>query len=307
MKVGNHVTSARTLSLAIIALGYLGWQLGMFHNDRADLYVEVIDVATIGWIDQQVREKRPPFDTWNRTSPLEVPDSPFGVLRIGNLTNRTTGDGSTNSSPMRVSVVGGAGQFTTRAARFSNEDIGERAKVWNTVARELGTKLNGQIVERNAETVNDARQFLYQRQLTVPGIDIVTFNSEKATWIVSILCFLILVVVRNRINGIFQDASAGKEEPWLILDARLPMEKAIAAVWLAGIALSGWLANVGPILASIELERTGEIDPVSLGFATAAVLLLMSGSSWVGLKIVSDLLCLRKIRSEFSPVNQIPE
>ncbi len=152
MKVGNYVASARTLSLAIIALGYLGWQLGMFHNDRADLYAKVVDVATIGWIDQRVSAKQPPFDTWDQTSPLEVPVSPFGVLRIGNPTKRAIADRPANSSPMRVSVVGPAGQYTTRAARFSDDDIGKRDKAWPTVARELGTRLDGQIVEKNAKS-----------------------------------------------------------------------------------------------------------------------------------------------------------
>ena len=255
MKVGNHVSSARTLSLAIIALGYLGWQLGMFHNDRADLYAEVVDIATFGWIDQQVRAKRPPFDTWDRTSPIEVPGSPFVVLRIGNPSNGTKQNQSARSSRMRVSIVGPAGQIRTRATLYSDADIRQRDEDWPGDVRELEVKITGLTIQKNAKTVIEARQLLYQRQLAVPGINVVTFNSEKATWIVSILCFLVLVVVRNRIDGIFQDVGAGKEDPWLILDARLPVEKMIAAAWLAGIALSGWLANFGPILASIDLAR----------------------------------------------------
>lgn len=297
MKVGNHVTSARTLSLAIIALGFLGWQLGMFHNDRADLFAKVVDSATIGWIDQQVRANEPPFNSWDRTSPIRVLRSPFGNLQIGDPADGTKqGLRASGSKKMSVSVNGPAGQFKTRAILFSGDKIFERENKWPAVARELGVKITGLTVQKNAETVIKARQILYQRQLTVPGIDIVTFNSEKATWIVSILCFLVLVVVRNRIDGIFQDTGAGREDPWLILDARLPVEKAVAAAWLAGIALSGWLVNFGPILLTIDLERAGEINSASLGVAIAAVLLLISGSGWIGLKIVSDLLWLRKIR-----------
>lgn len=307
MKVDNHVTSARTLSLAIIALGFLGLQLGLFHNDRAGLFTKVIDAATIGWIDQQIRRKQRPFDTWDQTSPIEVPDSPFGVLRIGNPALATRQNQSGNVSPMRVSVGGLIGKFETRAALFSDDEIRKREDAWPAVARDLGVKIAGLDVQKNADTVIQARQSLYQRQLKVPGIDVVSFNSEKASWIVSILCFLVLVVVRNRIDGIFQDTGAGREEPWLILDARLPIEKAVAAAWLAGIALSGWLANFGPILASIDLERTGEIDSVSLVVAVAAVLFLTSGSGWIGLKIVSDLLCLRNIRRGLGPVNHVPE
>ncbi len=298
MKVGNHVTSARTLSLAVIALGYLGLQLGMFHNDRAGLFAKVVDNATIGWIDQNVIANESPFNLWDRTSPIRVPRSPFGILQIG-----TPADGANQSqlarrTAMRVSVDGPAGNFVTRAVQFSDDDIRRREDAWPAVARELRVKIDDLTVERTADTVIEARKFLYQRQLKVPGIDIVTFNSENATWIISILCFLALVVVRNRINGIFQDTGAGREDPWLILDARLPVERAVATVWLAGIALSGWLVNFGPILLSIDLERAGEISSVSLGVAIAAVLLLISFSGWIGLKIVSDLLCLRKIRNE---------
>jgi hypothetical protein len=93
----------------------------------------------------------------------------------------------------------------------------------------------------------------------------------------------------------------------LILDARLPVEKVVAAAWLAGILLSGWLVNFGPILLSIDLERAGQIGLISLSVAIVAVLLLMSGSCWISLKIVSDLLCLRKIRKEPEPVNNLAD
>ena len=304
MKVGNHVTSARTLSLAIIALGYLGWQLGMFHNDRADLFARVVDIVTVGWIDQQIRAGKRPFDTWNRSSPIEVRGTPFGVLRIGNPASGINTDQPAESRPMRVSVDGTAGKFKIRATRFANDDIDRRAEAWSALVRELEGKIAKLKVEPDPKTVTDARQALYQRQLAVPGIDVVTFNSEIATWIASILCFLILVVVRNRVNGIFRDANVGNDEPWLILDARLPVEKAVSAAWLAGIALSGWLVNFGPILASIDLERAGELNSLSLVFAIVAVLLLMSVSGWLSLKIVSDLLCIRKIRKKLDLDNR---
>ncbi len=90
----------------------------------------------------------------------------------------------------------------------------------------------------------------------------------------------------------------GEKLGQVVMHARLPVEKVVATAWLAGIALSGWLVNYGPILLTIDLERAGEISPVSVFIAIAAVLFLLAGSSWVGLKIVSDLLCLRKIRKD---------
>lgn len=299
MSAHSYVTSARTLSLAVIALGYLGWQLGMFHNDRAGLFAKIVEYATIGWVDQQIRDGVAPFGDWNRASPLTRQNSPFGTLEISG----PSGEVEFEEEPFRIQVNGPAGQFRTHAV-FSKEEMEKRAEVWPAKGRELEAKFADLHVEPSAETVSKARLALYRRQLKVPGIDVVTFTSENATWVVSILCFLGLVVVRSRVAGILKARDAGNGEPWLILDARTRLEKAIATIWLAGIAVSGWLASFGPILLTIDLDRAGEIGPIYLAAATLMALSLMFASGWLGLKIVSDLLCLRQIRKRLETADQ---
>jgi hypothetical protein len=71
-----------------------------------------------------------------------------------------------------------------------------------------------------------------------------SFPVEQAVWLSSIVAFLMLLMLRDRLGHVLEDTNLGRGEPWLILDAKDQIAKGVAALWCIGIGFCPWVLCV---------------------------------------------------------------
>jgi hypothetical protein len=319
MKVGSYVDSARTISLVVIVLGYVGWDLGTQHSQRAALLAKARELLAAQWIRQQyvddvtiVRKmiEMKAVTTEPKTGQLRQA-KPFVVHSpIGDMEIRMRPVSRSASFSQRTGPVSGLTMETLGAFRL-RFDVAVKGLFgsWSMSSLELADTNAGRQLARISGDLDLNRQDepeklltaiedkLYRRKVSVPSLDFAAFKSEQAVWLIAVLCFLALVVLRSRVRLIRLDPTAGIETPWLVLDARAAAEKLIAALWIAGILLSSWLACGALLFTEKDLMMATKTPP--LGHATAVFLFvgaLALASGWSALGTVCDLLKLRTIR-----------
>jgi hypothetical protein len=151
--------------------------------------------------------------------------------------------------------------------------------------------------------MSDIKEKLYGRHVKLPGADFWDFSTETASRIVALFCVAVLITLRSSVRQIKNGAEAGITEPWLILDAQVFGERAVAAAWLLAVAMSGWLASFGLILSVMNGFQASTPRPNSfaVGMAYFVFLLMMAASTWSALGIVADLLRIRELRRLIRP------
>jgi hypothetical protein len=327
MSVEGYVSSARTFSLVILVLGYVGWDLGTQHSVRASIFAEARTLVTAEWVRTTFRTDRTIVEKMiernvlvtdpqtgvitqnpNKGS-LLIDDAPLGTVKITMLIPASPEPDPTG----RAASPEPAGRTLSTLHQFDNRysvDVDTAAGRWSVSRIRLAdTEFRDRLHEladdtgvtvRPADpsaTLTAFESRLYRRKVSVPSIDFASFHSEQTLWLIDILCVLSLVVLRSRVRMIGHDPKAGLGAPWLVLDASAIIEKIIAALWIGGILLSTWIVT-GALLFTEKDLMLGSRDPpaarTSFEFLFIAVMTLIGG--WASLTTVSDLLRLRAMR-----------
>ena len=325
MKVDSYVNSARTFSLIILVLGYIGWDLGTHHSKRATLLAEARELVTADWVRATYRNDRTIVATMIAAGALvedpttkklvSVPDKPFvAVEAFGDVTIEMTSSRRTNrfgreeeqdavdADPtlatlddldirFDIDVTGALGRWSVDAMRMYDPD--QQARL-NKIADDIEVAL----ARAPKDSLTAFERKLYNRKVSVPSIDFAAFRSEQAVWLVELVCVLALVVFRSRVHMIRLDPQAGIGAPWLVLDADTPIERAIAGLWIAGILLSSWIVTGALLFTEKDLMMALAEPPILRAvfeFLFIGTLALIGG--WTSLSAVCDLLRLRAIRT----------
>jgi hypothetical protein len=313
IKVETHVSNARTLSLIAIPLGFVGIQLGIFNVQRGDLFNEARELVLIRYLNniyggdeavlKEIQERNVtkadgPGPIGGTSPSLIVPESPFGRLEIETTTERP--------KPRPVRVLGF--RIPQQAPGALVATVYKNFDKWKTrpftITHAQLDRLDRILADLEITSTDETklisliREKLYNRHIKLPGVDFWDFNTESAVWIVALLCAGVLVALESSLRQVFQGEDGGIAEPWLILDAEAFGERAVGAVWLVALVISGWLSTFGLILSVVDRFVVEENAPSPFLTASAygIFLVILGTNTWSGVGIFSDLLQIRDIR-----------
>jgi|GEM_PF-4850318 len=138
-----------------------------------------------------------------------------------------------------------------------------------------------------------------EKRITIPGIGL-EFANKVAPWFMALAVLGLVVQIRNQVRRTFLDPELALNEPWLILDGRRGLEKAVAACWGFAIFIAPWVVTCCLIAVS---TAEGMADGWRTGIGTEVLfilsltgLLLLGG--WSSLTVTGELLRLRRLRLE---------
>lgn len=286
----SYVSSARTISLALIALGFVGLQLGLFNYQRGGSFADTRDLILIRTLK-------------------ETFDNDAGLRSDGE--NRVYTDSSLGKVEITLNTPPPLPADGQRPISFSAK-VSRNEETWQSKSFSLDRPDNGRRLERALAALSIAddnpiapdkliqkvEEAIYSRRVKLPSVDFGDFGTESAAWLVTLLCVAALVALRNVVHQIFRSTDTGIAEAWLVLDARVFGEKVIAGIWIAGIGLSAWLSTFGLILTVMDVFALATPRPTSarvimvyVGFAA-----LMALSTWAATGTVADILRLRELR-----------
>lgn len=282
INVSNHVSSARTLSVALILLAYFCWELSAFHFVRDNNFSDYRDAVTIDWL---VTEHSTDAELESTTN--KVQQSPLGEIEVEAF--RSNKDGA--PVKFKIEVTGKSGEWVI--THFSYNKISKYSQILNDLEGELTISGSG----NQAVRLERVRKALFHRQIKVPGIDFDAFQSETALWVLSLLVCLGAIIVRSRVRLILLDPLAGHEEPWLILDAKSRIEKIIATLWIFGILIAVWVA-IGSLTVSAKnvIKSAEEINLFHSALSFVAIFVMAAAGGWASFMTVIDLLFARRVR-----------
>ena len=136
-----------------------------------------------------------------------------------------------------------------------------------------------------------------EKRITIPGIGL-EFANKVAPWFIALAVLGLIAQIRNQVRRTFLDPKLAIDEPWLILDARRGLEKAVAACWVFAIFISPWIVT-GCLIAVSTAEGMADGWGTAIGseivFTLSLVALLLLGG-WSSLTVTGELLRLRRLR-----------
>lgn len=302
VKVENYVATARTLSLAVILLGYVGLQLGIFSNQRGAISQELHNLVAIAWLKGEYHDNSAllaKLSLDKDSSSLEEAlrqavgkwsldrDTPFGHIHIEkNLL-------SAPSVPFDATVTSADEVWKVSAFSLKDERLPGHL---NEIYSDLGIDPSAPI----AKIFAAAKEKLFSRKVKLPGIDFSEFGAGSAAWLIALLCPVILVALHSSVRQIFRASDGGLGEPWLVLDADTPVERIVGGIWLLAISASSWLATFGLILTVMDGFRIAAPRPgiVTVELTYLVFLALAVVNTWPAIGTALDLLRLRQIRAD---------
>ena len=286
-----------------IALGFVGFQLGVFNNQRGNLFSEARDLVIVRYLKTKYGDdghlKKSIEEQTGDPRAVTITNTPFGVLVVTADPNPST--------PKDVSLLGFeiprslTGAFTAKVTQDQESWSTRNFSLDRLPSDRLEQILNDLDVTESSDlskTIPQIKEKLYRKHVKLPSLDFWDFSTEAAAWVVALLAISVLVALRNSLRQILQGSDSGIAEPWLILDAEAFGERAVAVVWLVGIPLSGWLASFGLILSVMNSFEAASPAPNSLAVGLAYLLfaILVVANTWTGAGIVTDLVRIREAR-----------
>lgn len=139
---------------------------------------------------------------------------------------------------------------------------------------------------------------LYNWSVSVPLVEGLSLSTTSAIWAIALVSTCALTVLRNCLLLALQSTEADTDQPWLLLDAELPIDRLVASLWLAAIPFSVTLVSSALLVATSETFRVaGGGSPLVMVFATlGGILLLTAVNVWTALGTVAAIIELRRMR-----------
>jgi len=143
-----------------------------------------------------------------------------------------------------------------------------------------------------------------EHQLTDERVNIAplgfTMRGDLTPWVIGPVVVGLLAMIRNCTRGVLEDEEHALDEPWLVVDEGIGLERLIAGLWITSIALAPWVSSAS-IFAAFAWRvyadgsiTTGVTDATLVAVAGG---ILLSGA-WLGITVASDLIALRAARQE---------
>jgi hypothetical protein len=296
------------LSLIAVALGFVGFQLGTFNDQRANLFSEARDLIVLRYLKVKYIDDEHLSRLLNQqrgsVGKITVADTPFGALEVSAPSDPLNGD-----KPRDVTIFGieiprsMAGPFIAKITQDQESWKTRKFSLDRLPAHRLDEIFDDLDVSRSldlSKLIPTLKEKLYRRHVKLPSLDFWDFSTEAASWIIALFCVSVLIALRNSLRQIVQGAEAGIAEPWLILDAEAFGERAVAAAWLFAIPLSGWLTSFGLVLSVMNsLEPAGLTQNwLAVGLIYFLFVVMVAANTWSGVGIVTDLVRIRETRRQ---------
>lgn len=182
--------------------------------------------------------------------------------------------------------------------RPMERDPGEPKATLQRITRELHLPLGADAGA--ADLFNEIEHQMTDEQVNIAPLGF-TMRGDLTPWVVGPVVVGLLALIRNCTRRVLEDEEHAVEEPWLLVDNGVGLERVIAGVWIASIALAPWVSSASIFGAFAwrvyaDGSLTTALTDVTL-LAVAAAVLMCGG--WLGLTVTSDLIALRTARREF--------
>jgi hypothetical protein len=288
VKNDSYISNARTISFIAIALGFLGFELGIFNEQRSILFGETRKTILINFLKGQYQDDEALKTFVQSPGAGLIQNSPFGRIKL-NLVNQQG-----NFAYFAAEITGPYESW--RLNRFILSDgmpLERLEKIYDDL--DINEDLKG------SELITTLRRKFFNREVKIPGADFWSFNTGSAGWIITVLATSLLIAIRGVLRQIPHGSDGGIAEPWLVLDAQAIHEQAVAMVWRLSAAWSGWLATFGLIIsiesAYIVSEEGTNIAEVVATYLVFVVFLAVN--TLTALQILAELRRVRVIRRLF--------
>lgn len=127
-------------------------------------------------------------------------------------------------------------------------------------------------------------------------------RADLAPWVIGPIVVGLLALMRNNLRAVRNDREHALEEPWLVVDAGVGVERLIASLWLASIVAAPWVSGASILAAfASRVYADGSITTPLTDVTLVAVSLgVLVAGGWLALTVASDLLALRERRLDGS-------
>ena len=297
MKTEAHLTSARTTSLLILLLVYLSLDQTMsFYRNAKWLHIARDAFAASVVLKLPNRTQEAALVIVNEQEVPGIDD--IRALPMGQRTCTDAFGGEVRAVPLTrvvVTRVDGRRWQSDQAWCLVPPDVDLLTESIRRVARDL--HLDGASTADLKKLFGDVEHELIDRRVDVGPLGF-ALRADLTPWVVGPLVVGLLGLMRNNVRSVVSDPTCALEEPWLVVDDCIGLERLVAAIWLWSIALAPWVsgAAVVAMLASrVYADGSVAATLTNLTLAFIPVGLLVTGG-WLGLTLVSDLVALRHRR-----------
>ena len=135
------------------------------------------------------------------------------------------------------------------------------------------------------------------KEVSLPTVAI-GVKSHTAMWWLTIAIVIFIILIRNRLRAAFRDPKYGREEPWLILDNCVGVERWLSGAWLISILVSPWIAG-SMLLMTVygqDLADGVRLPPALVLPRLVSLFLIPIIGGWIAATSVAMLLQLRRER-----------
>ncbi len=297
--INKCLSSARILSILMILVTYVGWNIGFTDLKRIYLLFSVRKELAANIILDSV-ESYPAISMYGGLGMLHVVDDKLNYL---------PGIGTYKVDEKHTILLGSEQEISIvtiydlygkkRWSAFVPTDVppGRSVMIFNSVALELGL-IPKEPVDLNRLYLRIEQKLLGEKT-SIPGTGY-SFKKNLAVWVAAVSVFFLLVLINNRIRQVKNNLSYELNEPWLILDCSSGVEKLIATSWLSLLVICPWIVNSGLIIrVASQRACDGATFSLSKDLVTFSfIFVLMTLSGWISLTVVSMILRIKAMVSE---------
>jgi hypothetical protein len=285
VKNDSYISNTRTISLIAIALGFLGFELGIFNEQRSILFSETRKTVLINFLKGQYQDDETLKKFVQSPAAGLIQNSPFGRIKLTLVKQ---------PDEFAAEITGPYESWHLNRFQLSDGMPLERLEqIYDDL--DINEDLKG------SELITNLRRKFFNREVKIPGANLLSFNTGSAGWIINVLAICLLIAVRGVLRQIPHGSDGGVAEPWLVLDAHAVHEQAVAVVWRLSAAWSGWLATFGLIIsiesAYIVSEEGANIAEVVATYLVFIVFLAVN--TVTALQILAEIRRVRMIRRLF--------
>ena len=181
--------------------------------------------------------------------------------------------------------------------RAPGRDPNEPKMALQRIVRELHLPLSPSA--ETADLFNDIEHHLTDTQVNIAPLGF-TMRGDLTPWVIGPVVVGLLALIRNCTRRVLQDEEHAAGEPWLLVDEGVGLERVIAGLWIAALALAPWASGAsifGAFAWRVYADGSLTTALTDVTLLAAALTILLSGG-WLGLTVTADLIALRSARRD---------
>jgi hypothetical protein len=165
--------------------------------------------------------------------------------------------------------------------------------------RDIALELSLEPKADNLSTFRAIEYELIDRRVDISGAGI-ALRSDLAPWLITIFNLGLLIMIRNHVRRVLTSTESEAEEPWLLLDGHVGLERVAALSWLAALVAAPWISSAALLMtlaARVQVDGSITSAATDTGLIVLALSLVIAGG-WVALTLAADVMGLRAERRE---------